>query len=283
MNKTTYTVVDLECILYSCDNVRCLLIQPVDEHDLELLDEQVKYIADEVGETFALAAFKVRDWNKELSPWEAEAVFGKQPFTGGAKETLEFVKQHFLPDALSRCGIDTNITHSNIPVIIGGYSLAALFALWCGYTSNGFAAIAAASPSVWFPSWSDFMKINDIKAGSVYLSLGDKEEKTRNKTMAKVGDCIREQFEILKEYYRDKTDIESYKNSDAGIGSEENNDGGIESEENSDVGIGSEENNAVGNDAESTMRVMLDWNEGNHFRDSHIRTAKAFVWCVKSL
>ena len=263
MNKIIYTVLNRECILYSCDNVNYLLIQPVDEHDLELLDEQVKYIADEVGGTFALAAFKVKDWNKELSPWEAEAVFGKQPFTGGAKETLEFVKQHFLPAVLSRCGIDTNTTGSNIPIIIGGYSLAALFAIWCGYTSDGFTAIAAASPSVWFPGWSDFVKMNDIKAGCVYLSLGDKEEKTKNITMAKVGDCIREQFEILKEYFHDKTDIESEENSGGDIGSEEKGD--------------------AGNDTESTMRVTLEWNEGNHFRDSHIRTAKAFVWCVKSL
>jgi hypothetical protein len=33
----------------------------------------------------------------------------------------------------------------------------------------------------------------------VYLSLGDKEEKTRNPVMARVGTAIREAEEILKE------------------------------------------------------------------------------------
>ena len=34
---------------------------------------------------------------------------------------------------------------------------------------------------------------------NIYLSLGDKEEKTRNKVMATVGDCIRKGFWFLKE------------------------------------------------------------------------------------
>ena len=40
---------------------------------------------------FALAAFAVRDWNRDLSPWEAPPVFGKLPFGGMAEETLSFV------------------------------------------------------------------------------------------------------------------------------------------------------------------------------------------------
>ena len=32
---------------------------------------------------------------------------------------------------------------------------------------------------------------------SIYLSLGDKEEKARNPRMARVGDCIRRQHELL--------------------------------------------------------------------------------------
>ena len=34
-------------------------------------------------------------------------------------------------------------------------------------------------------------------SSSVYLSLGDKEEKARNPVMAQVGDCIRKQYELL--------------------------------------------------------------------------------------
>ena len=37
-----------------------------------------------------------------------------------------------------------------------------------------------------------------IKAEKVYLSLGDKEEKTRNPVMRTVGDNIRKQYELLQ-------------------------------------------------------------------------------------
>ena len=42
------------------------------------------------------------------------------------------------------------------------------------------------------------MKGNEIHCKAVYLSLGDKEEKTRNPVMATVGNCIREAGDFLK-------------------------------------------------------------------------------------
>ena len=67
----------------------------------------------------------------------------------------------------------------------------------CGQTDL-FSGIAAASPSVWFPGFIDYMKEYKIKSKNVYLSLGNKEEKTRNPVMAKVGDCIREGHAWIK-------------------------------------------------------------------------------------
>ena len=43
-----------------------------------------------------------------------------------------------------------------------------------------------------------YMKEYKIKSKNVYLSLGNKEEKTRNPVMAKVGDCIREGHAWIK-------------------------------------------------------------------------------------
>ena len=82
-------------------------------------------------------------------------------------------------------------------VILGGYSLAALFALWAGYESTHFSGIAAASPSVWFPGWLDYVKVRKPLAKRIYLSLGDAEPKTRNRVMATVGNCIREMDALL--------------------------------------------------------------------------------------
>ena len=74
---------------------------------------------------------------------------------------------------------------------MGGYSLAGLFALWAATQTNALYGVAAASPSVWFPGWPEYEAAHPIQAQRVYLSLGDREEHTKNQTMASVGDNIR--------------------------------------------------------------------------------------------
>ena len=73
-----------------------------------------------------------------------------------------------------------------------------MFALWAGFQTNSFAGIVAASPSVWYPDWIDYARAHRIQSPAVYLSLGDREEKTKNPVMATVGNAIREMHEILK-------------------------------------------------------------------------------------
>ena len=90
-------------------------------------------------------------------------------------------------------------TNQEKTYFIGGYSLAGLFALWAAYQTDVFKGVAAASPSMWFPGFADYMRENIIHAKFVYLSLGDKEEKTRNPVMAAVGDRIREAYGLLRE------------------------------------------------------------------------------------
>ena len=170
---------------YGDPDAPTVLIQMVDDHDLEGMESEVAEIRKLTAEKFYLIAVKVRNWNTDLSPWKAPAVFGKEDFGAGAADTLGKV--------LKLC-TDRDKRH-----IIGGYSLAGLFALWAAYQTNVFAAVAAASPSVWFPGFIEYMKERRPQAGSVYLSLGDKEEKTRNPVMAAVGVRIGEAHELLKE------------------------------------------------------------------------------------
>ena len=33
--------------------------------------------------------------------------------------------------------------------------------------------------------------------------------------------------------------------------------------------------------SERGVRGVLEWNEGNHFKDANVRTAKAFLWVIK--
>ena len=141
-------------------------------------------IREQTGADFCLAAVQTESWNRDLSPWQAPAVFGKEDFRGGAAETLARILEMFRGDDRT--------------LYIGGYSLAGLFSLWAAAQTDRFAGVAAASPSVWFPGFTDYLRTNRIRSGAVYLSLGDREEKTRNPVMAEVGNRIRQAEEILK-------------------------------------------------------------------------------------
>ena len=190
MRKQRFELDGRAVTLYADDAPQILFIQPVDTHDTELLDAEIEAMRN-CALPFALAAFAVKDWNRELSPWAAPPVFGKLPFGGMADETLSFVLACLLPELRVQLGAD-------MKVCVGGYSLAGLFALWAATETNAFSGVAAASPSVWFPGWMDYVKANPIQAKSVYLSLGDKEEQAKNPVMATVGDCIREQYALLQ-------------------------------------------------------------------------------------
>ncbi|MDD6660192.1 MAG: hypothetical protein PUE72_00405 [Lachnospiraceae bacterium] len=77
--------------------------------------------------------------------------------------------------------------------------MAGLFSLWAAYQTSQFAGVAAASPSLWFPDFLEYMKSRKLCSDCIYLSLGDKEEKTRHPVISKVGDCIREGYAGIKE------------------------------------------------------------------------------------
>ena len=198
-------------LTYGNPDADTLLLQMTDDHDLEVIEKEIAYIRElSGGQDFCLKAVKIHDWNKDLSPWPAPAVFGRQDFGDGAAETLRFVREEVLdgdgPEVVSEvvpsC-TDSNDRPSQKRIFLGGYSLAGLFALWAGFQTDRFDGIAAASPSVWFPGFTEYMKKKPIRTEAVYLSLGDREERTRNQVMARVGQAIREAEVILKEAGKD--------------------------------------------------------------------------------
>lgn len=223
------TICGKQCFISENGTANAFLIQAVDAHDLELLSRETEHIVKLSPQVhFTLAAFLIDDWNTELSPWDAPAVFGNESFGSGAAQTLSFVTDRLLPE------IDSMYPSKDKKrFYLGGYSLSGLFALWAAYQTDKFSGIAAVSPSVWFPRWKDYIETHGILASQVYLSLGKKEEKTRNKLMAAVGDNIRLQHELLRK-------------------------------------------------AENVERCALEWNEGNHFADTELRTAKGFAWLLNS-
>ena len=177
MNLKTFSQIDdRNCTIYQSEQAECLLFQPVDEHDLEVLDNEVTMIHSLTDKFFTLVAFEIKDWQSELTPWPAPPVFGKIPFGNGAATTLSFVLEKLIPQ-LAQKGYYIKDT---MRCLLGGYSLAGFFALWAGYQTKVFDGIAAASPSVWYPQWIDYADNHKPIVADIYLSLGDKEEKTKN-------------------------------------------------------------------------------------------------------
>ena len=162
-----------------------VLIQPVDDHDMAVMESEVAALREMKGDAFHLIAVKVNDWNHDLSPWNAPAVFGNDNFGDGAENMLN--------EILKLTGDRDKVYY------IGGYSLAGLFSLWAAYQTDVFKGVAAVSPSVWFPGFMEYIEKHRIHADRIYLSLGDREERTRNPAMSKVGDNIRKLRELYKE------------------------------------------------------------------------------------
>ena len=160
-----------------------VLVQPVDPRGLKAVENELGLIRSDSRFDPCILAVAADDWNRDLSPWSAPAVFGDEPFGEGGAATLEYV--------LSLCD-STDRTY-----YLGGYSLAGLFSLWAAYRTDRFAGIMAASPSVWFPGFSDMIHSRKILTGMVYLSLGDKEAKVKNPLLRTVADNIRDIHETL--------------------------------------------------------------------------------------
>ena len=171
---------------FGSGNAEYVLIQPVDEHDLAEMEQEVSFLQEKAGGAFLLLPVKAADWNRDLSPWPAPPVFGKEGFGDGARDMLRLIREEIIPNARQEYGLS-----EHTKMILGGYSLAGLFSLWCGHESSLFHGIAAASPSVWFPGFLDYARQRPIQTKAVYLSLGDREERTRNPVMRQVGDSIR--------------------------------------------------------------------------------------------
>ena len=226
MKKNEITICGKKCILYLNENTEYILIQPVDENDISVLDNEVKHIEENADRNFSLVAFKIEDWNSELTPWEMPLLRGKGNFGDGAAGTLKFIKNDLIP-SLSEY---INAENKEIKYILGGYSLAGLFSLWSVYQTDIFEGIAAVSPSVWYKGWIEYVEAEKPLSEKIYLSLGDTEEKTKHQILSKIGDNIRKQHEIL----------ENSRN----------------------------------------MKTVLEWNEGNHFQNPDIRTAKGFLWVM---
>lgn len=147
-------------------------------------------LQEKTGASFLYCRFLVSHPDEHLTPWVAPGLSKGQSFGGKAAETLHFITDELLPQLTGPM---------KLPVILGGYSLGGLFALWCAYQTGIFEAVAAVSPSLWYDGWTGYISQHTPLVHNIYLSLGLGEPKGRNPRLAAVGENISTQDALLSE------------------------------------------------------------------------------------
>lgn len=252
------------CKLFACGTPEALLIQPSARHEEKNdgLQREADLIAKASKRAFAIVFFDCGEWARALMPWEDEAVSRDSEVGHHATDTLLFIERSLLPYLHARYG--------NLPCIIGGYSLGALFALWAVRNSTSFAAVAAASPSLWIRGWGEYAASHPILALGrcasnapqrgfyVHISLGESEEHCRNQRMQRIGDCVRAEYALLSSYAPEGDTHEAESETYA------------------------PESHAPNAQA-PRYDVQMRWHKGGHFGAEAERTAEAFAWCLNNV
>ncbi len=180
-----------KCRLFAPGAPACLLIQPSARHETATLAAEAGMIAELSGVPSVLATVELEDWTVGLMPWWDGNV-SRDPEAGKhGQETLEYLLSALVPELRELFG--------PLPLILGGYSLGGLFALWASMHTDTFQAVAAASPSVWIHGWLPCARKHVPLAEDIYLSLGDREEQVKNQAIARVGDNLRAHYALLQE------------------------------------------------------------------------------------
>ena len=132
-----------------------------------------------------------------MSPWECPPLNKNvSPCTGGADKYLTKLTDSIIPAIKKELGAEPEY------MVIAGYSLAGLFAIYSLYKTDFFSRAVSASGSMWFPDFIEYTRKNEFcrKPDKVYFSLGDKEAHTRNALLGTVEDRTNE----IYGHYKDK-------------------------------------------------------------------------------
>lgn len=134
------------------------------------------------------------DWNRDLSPWPAPGAFGKgTDFAGKGGAFLTLLTEVLIPQGEKMMDFHPRRR------ALAGYSLAGLFALWSLTQTNCFQLAASMSGSLWYDGFLQLLEREPLVCPpqKVYLSLGEKEKRTRNLRLAQVENATRSAAELL--------------------------------------------------------------------------------------
>ena len=202
-NKKEIEIEKIKCHIYYKENNDSInkIIYWIEDHTIKTPDLLLSLIS---LNNYMLVGFSISDWNTYLSPWYCPKLFGKEDndFKGEGQTTFNWLINKCIPKIeIELLKIDNNI---QIKRYIGGYSLAALFSLWVFYSEQNkkekiFNGVCACSPSLWFIKWEEYMKNKEaLEESIIYLSLGDKEGKTKNEIFKKMKTGMDKMIEKVK-------------------------------------------------------------------------------------
>lgn len=217
------------CKIYKDEQANKIIVWFVDAQKMELPDRVYEKLKIEKPDiSYAMVVIGISDWNRELSPWQAPAVFGEEAFDGEGIHLQKWLREEGMTKILEQL----ELQKKNVELFVGGYSLAGLFALWLLSETDIFQGAVSCSGSLWYPGWMEYAKTHlPQKESRIYLSLGKKEEKVRNATLSTIGDCTRKLYGL---YTKTK----------------------------------------------EVQKVVLEWNDGNHFTNIEERMVKGFLWLL---
>lgn len=186
----TYHGITLDIVRSTPDRI-CYILLPEG-----LKDDGRIWMEDAAGRYgISLVVMSGMNWNDDLTPWSADGVFRKsKPFGGRAELFLKDLRDDYFPNIESILGI------RNPERYLIGISLSGLFAVWSVFKCDLFDAVASISGSLWydgFASWTEGRKLSE-RVVKVFISLGDREKKSKDRRMSTVEDETLRTVENLK-------------------------------------------------------------------------------------
>lgn len=185
----TYQTAELDVTTCGGGDSICYVLLP------EGLNADMSAWAGEASARFGINIVLVSgmDWNRDMSPWEAEGVMKKKKnFEGGAGAYLELLTGAIIPNVEQWLGLEAPKR------FLLGISLSGLFAIWSLSACDGFVGVGSVSGSLWYDGLVEWAHAAGLPGGArVYLSLGVREKNVPDRRMATVEDATRAMAGIL--------------------------------------------------------------------------------------
>lgn len=135
------------------------------------------------------------DWENDMTPWYCPPLSKYSGSYGGKAENyLKLMENGIVPEA------ESHLSGAPAYRAVAGYSLGGLFAVWTLYRTELFSRAASMSGSLWYPDFLEYVRSHKMirKPDCLYISVGDREARTRNKMLR----TVQERAEAIAEELR---------------------------------------------------------------------------------